>query len=133
MSTQLVAWLVRMRTPHGPVVSPPTSQATNTALPETEQVKPQHHPPQNIMNVKRASAFTDEEKKELAEKFKTKLRPAAEKWFLAYSNRVPFHLAELTLDKFAERIGANPSFQLYTFVLGDPTDARSTLVSREGN
>src|SRR5882724_7490974 len=66
MSTQLVAWLVRMRTPHGPVVSPPTSQATNTALPETEQVKPQHHPPQNIMNVKRASAFTDEEKKELA-------------------------------------------------------------------
>lgn len=119
----IVTWLVWSKTAHAPtpVASSPVSQATNAAPSEPEQVKPQHHPPQNLMNVKRASAFTDEEKKELAEKFKTKLRPAAEKWFLAYSNHIPFNLADLTLDKFAERIGTNPSFQLYTFVLGDFT------------
>jgi hypothetical protein len=119
----LAAWLVRTKKPQGPtpVALAPVPQATNTARTEPENIKPQHHPPQNLTNVKRANAFTDEEKKELAEKFKTKLRPAAEKWYLAYSNHIPFNLADLTLDKFVERIGANPSFQLYTFVLGDFT------------
>jgi len=119
----LVAWLVRTKKPHGPAPIGPASvsQAANAVPPEPEQVKPQHHPPLNLTNVKRAIAFTDEEKKELAVKFKTKLRPAAEKWFSAYSNHIPFNLADLTLDKFVERIGANPSFQLYTFVLGDFT------------
>jgi hypothetical protein len=117
----LAAWLVRMRTPPTPFVSVPVSQPTNAATHEPEQAQTGHEPPRNLLNVKRAGEYTDEEKKELAELFKTKLRPAAERWFLAYGNHAPFDLADLTLDKFTERIGPNPSFHLYTFVLGDIT------------
>jgi hypothetical protein len=119
----LVAWLVRMKTPRGPAPTLPTLvvQTINIATNETTQVNRFHEVPKNLLNVKRAGAFTDEEKKELAGIFKRKLRPAAEKWFLAYSNHVPFNLADLTLDKFAERIGKDSSYRLYTFVLGDIT------------
>lgn len=54
--------------------------------------------------------------------FVTKLKPAAEKWALVYSNRVPFNLADLTPDKVVRRLGrGNSSFDSYIFVMGDIT------------
>jgi hypothetical protein len=119
----LVVWLARVKLPHGPATAVETNvaQTASVATNKTAQAQKRHEPPRNLLNTKRASEFTDDEKKELVEIFKTKLRPAAEKWFLAYSNHIPFALSDLTLDKFVERIGKDSSYRLYTFVMGDVT------------
>jgi len=54
--------------------------------------------------------------------FETKLKPAAEKWASVYGDHVPFSLADLTMDKFAERFGRDSQiYHSYTFVMGDIT------------
>lgn len=117
----LMGWLVWNRIPRGPspVGSPSPSKKANDAPTDTAQPKALL-PPNNPLNVKLASAFTDEEKKELADEFTTKLKPAAEKWLRAYGDHAPFNLANLTLDKFADRMGKSSRY-VYTFVLGDLT------------
>jgi hypothetical protein len=69
----------------------------------------------------RASDFTTDEKLSLEATFKEKLRPAIEKWSRLYAGHVPFRVEEVTLDKFVERLGKDPSFYSYTFVLSGTT------------
>jgi len=70
----------------------------------------------------KANEMSDAEKIEMTNLFMTKLKPAAEKWALVYTNRVPFDLADLTMDKFAERFGRDSKvYHSYTFVMGDIT------------
>src|SRR6185312_1983569 len=69
-----------------------------------------------------ANQLSEAEKIEMTNTFVTKLKPAVEKWALVYSNRVPFNLEELTMDKFVERFGRDSkTFHSYTFVMGDIT------------
>lgn len=75
----------------------------------------------NPLGVKRAWEFNETEKAALAQNFAQRIKPAVSKWINAYGNRAPFKPDDLTLDKFAERLGQNPSFYLYTFVMGDVT------------
>ena len=70
----------------------------------------------------KADELSDTEKTELTNLFITKLKPTAEQWLAVYSNRVPFNLADLTMDKFVERIGGDSKvYHAYTFVIGDIT------------
>ena len=99
---------------------PPVVQ--KASVPETIPVQTNHVAvPQNALNVVRSGDMTEDAKAELAKNFKEKFKPAAEKWFAAYDGRIPFHLDDLTVDKFVERIGRNPSFFLYTFVFNGIT------------
>jgi hypothetical protein len=70
----------------------------------------------------KAKERTDAEKAELTNIFVTKLKPAAEKWALIYSNRVPFNLADLKMDNLKERIVRDSIIShSYVFVMGDIT------------
>lgn len=66
---------------------------------------------------KKAADMTAEEKAKLAKDFKEKYKPAVEKWFQAYADRVPFELDDFTLDKFHSCLGD----YMYTFMIGDTT------------
>jgi hypothetical protein len=119
----LMAWLVWKKIPHGPApiapvaAAPPSIPTIQTDEPTNGTQRP--HLPQGRMEVKRMNDFTDTEKTELTNLFNTKLRPAAQRWFAAYSNRVPFNLDDLTLEKFTNRLGKRA--RLHTFVMGDTT------------
>jgi hypothetical protein len=92
--------------------------ATNSPapLPSSNQA------PHDLGFREKANEMTDTEKVEMTNTFVTKLKPAAEKWALVYSNRVPFNLEDLTMDKFVERFGRDSKvFHSYTFVMGDIT------------
>lgn len=79
----------------------------------------------------RADEMTDAERVEMTNLFVTKLKPAAEKWASVYRNRVPFNLADLSMDKFVERFGKDSKFyRSYTFVIGDITFG---IVEQNGN
>ena len=65
--------------------------------------------------------MTDGEKAELAQKFKEKLKPALHRWYKAYEGHIPFNPEDLTLDKFKQRMGRNPDFYLYSFVIDGTT------------
>jgi hypothetical protein len=67
----------------------------------------------------KANELTDAEKLEMTNLFVAKLKPAVEKWFSVYSNRVPFDLADFSLDKFTDRTGTR--IPQYMFVMGDIT------------
>src|SRR5579871_277156 len=70
----------------------------------------------------KANQLSEAEKTELTNLFMTRLKPAAEEWFSVHSNWAPFNLADLTMDKFAERIGGDSEvYHAYTFVIGDIT------------
>lgn len=66
---------------------------------------------------KRASDMTEEEKAKLAKDFKEKYRPTVEKWFQAYSGRIPFEVGDFTLERFHSCLGD----YMYTFMIGDTT------------
>lgn len=75
----------------------------------------------------RAADMTENEKADLAKKFNEKFRPAMERWGAAYTNRIPFNLADFTLDKFHSTLGPN----MFTFMLGDTT--LTFVTSRDAN
>src|SRR3954469_20214004 len=75
--------------------------ATNSPAPLQNSNKVSH----DLGFRERANELTDAEKVDLTNLFVTKLKPAAEQWFSVYSNRVPFNLADLSMDKFVERFG----------------------------
>lgn len=76
------------------------------------------NPPRSSQSFsKRAADMTAEEKVRLAKDFKEKYKPAVEKWFQAYPDRVPFELEDFTLDKFHSCLGD----YMYTFMIGDTT------------
>jgi hypothetical protein len=114
----LLAWLVWKKIPHGPA---PVVRAAPPSIPNVRTNEPEQQLPlpKGVMEVKKIGDFTDAERTELTNLFNSKLRPAAQHWFAAYSNHVPFNLNDLTLDKFTNRLGKRA--RLYTFVLGDST------------
>ena len=70
----------------------------------------------------RANEMSEAERVEMTNLFVTKLKPAVEKWASIYGDRVPFNLADLTMDKFVERLGRDSkTYHSYTFVMGDIT------------
>lgn len=83
-------------------------------------LRPGLNPFLNLGSIRRANDFTDAEKIEFTNLFVTRLEPAAEKWTLAYTNRVPFGLADLTPNKVLRRMRRGDSTcDSYTFVIGD--------------
>jgi hypothetical protein len=104
----------------GPVLMVPADEAF-LLLPKKDRPKiPRSMPfPPNLWFQKRANELTEAEKVGLTNLFVTKLKPAAEKWASVYSNRVPFDLADLTMDKFVNRVGRD--YYSYSFVIGDIT------------
>jgi hypothetical protein len=81
-----------------------------------------NQPPRDLGFRQRANELSDAEKVEMTNLFVAKLKPAAEKWASVYTNRVPFDLADLTMDKFVERFGRDSKvYHSYTFVMGDIT------------
>src|SRR6185437_15713833 len=95
-------------------INAPTNRPT--AQPSTNKV------PDNLGFREKANQMTDAEKVEMTNLFATKLKPAVEKWASVYTNRVPFDLADLTMDKFVERFGRDSKvYHSYTFVMGDIT------------
>jgi hypothetical protein len=101
--------------------------ATNSPAPPPSS----NQAPRDLGFQEKANEMSDAEKVEMTNLFVTKLRPAAEKWASVYSNRVPFNLADLTMDKFVERFGKDSKvYRSYTFVMGDITFG---IVEQNGN
>jgi hypothetical protein len=67
--------------------------------------------------VHRASELSNEQKDDVAKLFKEKFSPALMKWAAAYSNRIPFNISEVTMDKFHSTLGSH----MFTFMIGDTT------------
>jgi hypothetical protein len=67
--------------------------------------------------IHRAGELPDGQKADIAKLFKEKFQPALMKWAAAYSNRIPFDVAGVTLDKFHSTLGSH----MFTFMIGDTT------------
>lgn len=67
--------------------------------------------------IRRASELPDAQKADIAQLFKEKFRPALMRWAAAYSNRIPFVVSEVTMDKFNSTLGSH----MFTFMIGDTT------------
>lgn len=97
----------------------PRLQKTNNRAPPPHS---SNHVSHNLGFRQRASEMSEAERAVMTNLFVTKLKPAVEKWAAVYGSRVPFNLADLTMDKFVERIGHDGStYHSYTFVMGDIT------------
>jgi hypothetical protein len=70
-----------------------------------------------LHNSLRLSDMTNEQKANLARLFTEKFRPALEHWSAAYSNHIPFNVADVTLDKFHSTLGSH----MFTFMIGSTT------------
>ena len=102
----------------GPVLMVPANEAF-LLTPRKDRPKiPRSMPfPPDLGFQQKANELTDAEKVEMTNLFVTKLKPAAEKWASVYGDHVPFSLADLTMDKFVERLGRD--YHSYTFAMGD--------------
>ena len=67
--------------------------------------------------IHRASELPEQQMDDIAKLFKEKFQPALVKWAEAYSNRVPFNLSAVTMDKFHSTLGSH----MFTFMLDDTT------------
>jgi hypothetical protein len=127
VAVAITVWLVWSKKPHEPAPAMQLAPAQEGAV----IFIPHSNAPvvaanlsrmrSNALNLKLGGDFSGEEKEQLTNVFEMKLKPAAEKWFSVYSNRVPFNLAGLTMDKFVRRIGKDSNYRAYTFVVGDTT------------
>jgi hypothetical protein len=106
----------RSATPNG-LTSATTQTETPIPVTQKEATPTQPNLPTNLLHAVRASDLSASEKEEVAKKLRDKFRPAMERWAKAYGDRLPIQPGDVTLDKFADRIGDS----LYTFVLGDFT------------
>ncbi len=77
--------------------------------------------------IHRASELPDDQKADLANQFREKFNPALLKWAAAYSNRIPFAVADVTLDKFHSTLGSH----MFTFMIGDTT--LTFMLDKDGN
>jgi len=110
----------RSATPNGVTSATLQTETRHLAMPPDQPPVPVQQPampPTNLLRAVRAGDLSASEKDELAKKFREKFRPAMERWANAYGNRLPIAPDDVTLDKFADRLGGD----LYTFVLGDFT------------
>lgn len=88
-----------------------TNKATYEAALRAAATNPQPH------LIHRTNELSNEKKADIAKLFSEKFRPALERWGAAYSNRIPFALSEVTLDKFHSTLGSH----MFTFIIGDTT------------
>ena len=77
--------------------------------------------------IHRASELPDAQKADIAKMFKEKFHPALLKWAAAYSNRIPFDVSDVTLDKFHSTLGSH----MFTFMIGDTT--LTFMLDQNGN
>ncbi len=101
-----------------PVIIPEEMQSSDS-VPEPV---PAQDPKSNILSQTRnygarKAILTSDERAAFEERFATRLKPAVEKWCNAYDGHLPFKAVDLTVDRFKEQIGRNPSFMIYTFML----------------
>src|SRR5690348_7946048 len=66
---------------------------------------------------RRASELSPGEREWLRANFEAKYKPAIERWREAYGGHVPFSPGAVTADRFVERIGRDPSYNEYVFVV----------------
>lgn len=83
--------------------------------------------PSNLLNIVKAADFSEKEKADFAEKFRKELKPAVDKWLLAYKDHIPFESADLSLEKFHSRMGKR--ILTYTFM----PDQDTTVVVRDSS
>ena len=96
--------------------------ATNSPAPQPEPSPSSNRAPHDLGFQQKATELSDVERLEMTNLFVTELKPAVEKWASVYGEHVPFDLADLTMDKFVERIGRDSKiYHSYTFVVGDIT------------
>lgn len=67
--------------------------------------------------IHRGSELPNEKLTDLAKLFNEKFQPVLTKWAAAYSNRIPFNVSDITMDKFHGTLGSH----MFTFMLGDTT------------
>lgn len=88
--------------------------ATKTTYEATQQAAAINSQPHLIH---RASELSGAQKADIAKLFKEEFQPALRRWAAAYSNRIPFAVSEVTLDKFHSTLGSH----MFTFMIGDTT------------
>jgi len=66
---------------------------------------------------KRASEFSDEEKRQFSADFEKTYRPRILNWCSNYDGRVPFSPDEISADKLAERFSNGSAYSEYVFVV----------------
>src|SRR5882724_9563467 len=93
-----------------------TSNQPEVAIPQTNLLRLN----QRIGRL-RASEFTAEQKVEFAVEFEEKIKPALDKWCETYAGHLPFSPADVTPERFVERLGRNLAFYEYTFVIDGTT------------
>lgn len=106
---------------HFPAVSSVSPQDTEhvatpaSNAPVTGVSKPQ---PTSLTGVRhRASALSPDQMQEFRKKFEARYKPAIRKWAHAYQNHLPFSVDAISADTFVERIGRDPSYNEYVFVV----------------
>lgn len=77
--------------------------------------------------IHRASELPDGKMADIAKLFSEQFRPALMKWASAYSNRIPFDLSDVTLDKFHSTLGSH----MFTFMISNTT--LTFMLDRNGN
>ena len=68
-------------------------------------------------NITQAANMTKEEREDLSLKYNRKFLPALTNWFVSYENKIPFNVADVTLDKFHSTFGS----RMFTFMIGSTT------------
>jgi hypothetical protein len=67
--------------------------------------------------IHRLTELSDGQKADISKLFNEKFSPVLMRWSNAYSNRIPFDVSQVTMDKFHSTLGA----RMYTFMIGDTT------------
>ena len=67
--------------------------------------------------IQRGSELPTEKMTDIAKLFKEQFHPVLMKWAAAYSNRIPFDVSDITMDKFHSTLGSH----MFTFMLGNTT------------
>lgn len=123
LATGLTAWYLAMRgIQRDSEYAPPSAPTVADNVREQDITTTQKRPePKGPITLKfRANEFSDKEKTDFAENFKTKYRPAILKWTAADHGHVPISPADVTIDKLAERVG-NDIYSEYIFVVDGVT------------
>lgn len=123
LATGLSVWYLAMRSirkesEYAPPSAPMLAENVREQDASTTQKRAE---PKGPIKLKfRPNEFSDKEKTDFAENFKTKYRPAIVKWSEAYRGHVPISPGDITIDKLAERVG-NDIYSEYIFVVDGVT------------
>jgi hypothetical protein len=117
-----VVLVALLRKPHRPSQKP--EPVKSEPAPVVAAVPEANPPPTTVARSNifhRLPQFSDSEKSDFEQNFKTRYKPAVEKWTKAFAGHVPFSPDDLTLDKFVERVGQDAAYNEYVFVVNGIT------------